>query len=185
MQSFECLALTQDSQAIILVFLFAVTIKGFTMTMHLALVLHLLGVVVWVGGMFFAYMALRPAAVDILEAPHRLRLWAATFSKFFPWVWVSIVAILASGYFIIFGLIGGFGNSAVYIHIMNGLGIIMMLIYFHVFFAPFSRLKKAVAAEDWQAGAAALAQARMLIGINLAIGLITIIVATAGRYFLQ
>ena len=154
------------------------------MTMHLALTLHILGVVVWVGGMFFAYMALRPAAVKVLQAPFRLRLWEAVFNKFFPWVWLSIIAILASGYFIIFALIGGFGSTGLYVHIMHGLGIIMMAIFFHVYFAPFNRLKKANATESWGLGGDALNQIRVLIAINLTLGLITIVVATAGRYFL-
>ncbi len=45
--------------------------------------LHLLAAVVWVGGMFFAWMILRPAAVDILEPPARLRLWLSVFKRFF------------------------------------------------------------------------------------------------------
>ncbi len=155
------------------------------MTMHLALTLHLLGVIVWVGGMFFAYMALRPAAVEILQAPFRLRLWEAVFKRFFPWVWLAIVFILGSGYYIIFGLIGGFANTAVYVHIMHGLGIVMVLIYLHVFFAPFNRLKKSNATESWEQAGAALAQIRWLIALNLTIGLIIVVVTTAGRYFLK
>ncbi|MEE9352414.1 MAG: CopD family protein [Thiotrichaceae bacterium] len=154
------------------------------MTMNLALALHMLGVVVWVGGMFFAYMALRPAAVEVLQAPFRLRLWEAVFSKFFPWVWLSIILILASGYYIIFALIGGFGSTGLYVHIMHGLGIVMLFIFLHVYFAPFNRLKKSNATESWEPGGKALGQIRVLIGINLAIGLITIIVATAGKNFL-
>ena len=38
------------------------------------LMAHILGVTVWVGGMFFAYMALRPASVELLETPERLIL---------------------------------------------------------------------------------------------------------------
>lgn len=155
------------------------------MSMSLALALHILGVVIWVGGMFFAHMALRPAAVEILQAPFRLRLWGAVFSRFFPWVWIAIIAILASGYFIIFGLIGGFANTMIYIHIMHGLGLIMVLIFMHIYFAPFNRLKKSVVSEDWEQGSAALAQIRLLVTINLLIGLITIIVATAGKFFIH
>ena len=35
--------------------------------MNLTLLLHVLSIVVWVGGMFFAYMALRPVAASVLE----------------------------------------------------------------------------------------------------------------------
>ena len=58
--------------------------------MAYAKLLHLLSVLIWVGGMFFAYMILRPAAVEVLEPPPRLRLWANVFGRFFPWVWASV-----------------------------------------------------------------------------------------------
>jgi len=60
-----------------------------------------------------------------------------------------------------------------------------MLLFFHVFFAPFKRLKRAVAAEDWQAGASSLAQIRVLIGVNLTIGLVVVAIASGGRYLLS
>ena len=53
-----------------------------------------------------------------------------------------------------------------------------------MFFAPFKRLKLAVAAEDWPAGASKLAQIRVLIGINLLIGLAVIAIASGGRFML-
>lgn len=147
--------------------------------MGIALLLHLLGVVVWVGGMFFAYMALRPVAASVLEPPQRLNLWAGVFAKFFPWVWLSIALILGSGLYMWMAL-GGMA-APVYIWVMIGLGIVMMLIFAHVFFAAFKKLKRAVAEQAWPAGGAALGQIRMLIGINLSIGLITIVVAIVGR----
>ena len=141
--------------------------------------LHLLGVVVWVGGMFFAYMALRPAAAQLLEPPQRLKLWNGTFSRFFPWVWLAVVLILSSGLYMIF-LLGGFGAVALYVNLMFGMGLLMMLIFAHVFFAAYGKLKRLVAAEDWKAAGAALAQIRMLVGLNLLLGLATVAVATLG-----
>ena len=151
------------------------------MAAQLAISAHILSVVIWVGGMFFAYMAMRPAAASILEPPKRLSLWLATFKRFFPWVWLAIITILASGYFIIFGVYQGFANTPIFAHVMNGLGTIMMLIFFHVFFAPYRRLTQAVNDQDWPAGGKALNQIRFLIGLNLLIGLITIVVATLGK----
>jgi len=96
--------------------------------MSLAIALHVLSVVVWVGGMFFAYMALRPAAVEVLEPPLRLQLWVATFKRFFPWVWASVILILASGYWMIFSYYNGFSGLPLFVHVMNGLGLLMMAI---------------------------------------------------------
>jgi uncharacterized membrane protein len=147
--------------------------------LSLALLVHLLGVVVWVGGMFFAYMALRPVAAAVLEPPLRLSLWAGVFGKFFPWVWLSIALILGSGLYMWMGL--GGASAPLYVVAMMVLGVVMMLIFAHVFFAAFKKLKRAVAEQAWPAGGAALAQIRMLIGINLSIGLITVVVAILGR----
>jgi uncharacterized membrane protein len=147
---------------------------------RIAVLLHILGVTVWVGGMFFAYMAMRPAAVQTLEPPQRLPLWAATFKRFFPWVWLCIIAILGSGLYRI-SLMGGFSAAGHHVLAMLTLGIVMMLIFFHVFFAPTRRLQRGVAAQDWKAAGAALAQIRVLIGVNLSIGIIVIFTATVGR----
>jgi len=146
-----------------------------------AFVLHLLSAVVWVGGMFFAYMALRPAAVDVLEPPLRLRLWVRVFVNFFPWVWTAVVTLLLTGYGMLFAFFGGMAGAPIYVHVMQGVGILMMLLFGHIYFAPFRRLKKAVAAEDWQMGGAQLAQVRQFVGLNLVLGLVVVLVASGGR----
>ena len=147
--------------------------------MNLTLFLHVLSVVVWVGGMFFAYMALRPVAASVLEPPQRLTLWAGVFGKFFPWVWASVVLILLSGLHMLMKL--GGAAAPHYALTMLALGVVMMLIFAHVFFAPYKKLKRAVGEQDWKAGGAALGQIRRLIGINLSLGLLTIVVVFLGR----
>jgi uncharacterized membrane protein len=149
-----------------------------------AVLLHVLAVVIWVGGMFFAYAILRPVAAGQLEPPARLTLWVGVFDNFFLWVWTSVIAILATGFWMIFAFFGGMGAVGLYVHVMLGLGSVMMLIFFHVYFAPYRRLKRAVAAQDWPAGGKALAQIRRLVGTNTLIGVVTIAVASGGRYFL-
>ena len=149
----------------------------------LIMVLHVLSVVVWVGGMFFAYMCLRPIAASQLEPPVRLQLWSGVFSKFFPFVWIAVVLLPLTGYMMINNLYGGMGNAPLYVHLMNGIGSLMIFIYLHVFFAPYQRLKRAVAILDWPAGGKALAQIRVLVGVNTALGLITIVIASGGRFF--
>ena len=151
--------------------------------MNLTLLLHVLSVVVWVGGMFFAYMALRPVAASVLEPPQRLTLWAGVFGKFFPWVWGSVVLILGSGLHMLMKL-GGMAAPH-YALTMLVLGVVMMLIYAHVFFAPYKKLQRAVGQQDWKAGGAALAQIRKLIGINLSLGLLTIVMVFVGRALLN
>jgi uncharacterized membrane protein len=152
--------------------------------MFLAVTLHLLAVVIWVGGMFFAWMALRPVAAKLLEPPLRMPLWSQTFTRFFPWVWAAVIALPVTGYWMIFNVFGGFQSLALYIHIMQGIGLVMIAIFLHVFFAPYRRLKKAVAAGNFGVAGKALGQIRRLIGINLILGLVLVVVASAGRYLI-
>ncbi|WP_018410626.1 CopD family protein [Methyloversatilis thermotolerans] len=145
----------------------------------LLLFLHIAGVVIWVGGMFFAYVCLRPVAAAQLEPPQRLTLWAGVFARFLPLVWGMVALILASGLAMMLAV--GMKAAPVHWHIMFGLGLLMMFIFMHVFFAPYRRLSRAVTASDWPAGGAALGQIRSLVGLNTALGFVVIAVATLGR----
>ena len=150
--------------------------------MSVLIALHVLAAVVWVGGMFFAYMALRPVAASLLEPPQRLALWNRVLERFFAWVWTAVVMLFVSGYWIVFGYFGGFGSVGVHVHIMHLLAVVMLLVYAHVFFAPYKRLQRHVDASEWPAAGEALAQIRGLVGTNLLIGLVLVAVASGGRW---
>jgi len=143
----------------------------------IAKTLHILAAVIWVGGMFFAYMALRPAAASLLEPPQRLSLWDGVFTKFFFWVWLSIITILLSGYHMIFSAFGGFAGSGMHIHLMHGMGLVMVMIFMHVYFAPYKRLKREVAQGNFPEAGKQLNMIRKLVAINMTIGLLTFIAA--------
>jgi len=144
--------------------------------MRVALFLHVISAVIWVGGMFLAYAAVRPAASEALEPPQRLRLWAGILRRFFRWVWAAVAVLLLTG----FSMMGEMARVPAYVQAMTGVGILMMAIFLHVYFAPFGRLKRAVAAEDWKAGGAALAQVRVLVGVNLLLGIFNVALAVLG-----
>jgi uncharacterized membrane protein len=144
--------------------------------------LHALAAVIWVGGMFFAYMALRPSVAE-LAPPERVALWARVFGRFFPWVWASVLVLLVSGFWIIFVEWGGFAAAGMHIHLMLLIGLIMMALFAHLFFAPFKRLKAAVAANDPTKAAGQIGQIRMFVAINLVLGLVTAAIGASGRYW--
>ena len=151
------------------------------MMMSIALSLHLLSAVIWVGGMFFAYVCLRPVAAQLLDPPVRFTLWSRVFTRFFNFVWPAIILLIVSGHGLI-SLNGGMSSVGKHVHIMLALGYLMFLLYGHLFFASFKRLKLAVAISDWEDAANRLNSMRKLIGINLSLGLITIVVASGGRF---
>ena len=151
--------------------------------MIIAMALHIVASVIWVGGMFFAYMSLRPVAATLLEPPLRLPLWVQTFGRFFPWVWASIIVLLGTGYWMVFAFFGGMKGIGLHVHIMQGLGILMMLLFFHVFFAPYRRMRQALDANDLPEAGRRLNQIRIVVGTNLILGLIVVVVAATGRYW--
>ena len=147
-----------------------------------ALILHALSAVVWVGGMFFAHQVLRPAA-GVLDPQPRLLLWSRIFGRFFTWVIVAIILLLASGYTLVFAGFGGFDKVGLHVHLMQGIGILMMVLFFHLYFAPWRRFRLAVAREDWAEGGRQLGQIRTIVTINLVLGLIVVAIGSSGRYW--
>lgn len=153
------------------------------MSYSLAFSFHLLAAVVWVGGMFFAHMVLRPSAVEELEPPQRLMLWVAVFGRFFFWVWIAVSIIIISGYWMIFDVFGGLsGLKAHYIQAMHIIGLTMSGIFAYIFFGPYQKLKKAVPNKEYFLGGELMNKIRQLVTTNLVLGLITIVIASGGKY---
>jgi uncharacterized membrane protein len=137
--------------------------------------LHVLAIVVWIGGMVFAHFFLRPAVAS-LEPPARLRLMHDVLGRFFRAVMVaSLLALLTGGW-----MMGSAAGAGVKLpwpwHAMAGLGLLMVAIFMHIRFALYKRLSRAVAASDWPAGGAALGQIRQWVSANLAIGILILLV---------
>jgi uncharacterized membrane protein len=152
------------------------------LTINIALALHILGAVIWVGGMFAAYVCLRPAT-GMLEAPQRLRLWRDFFARFFPWVWVSVLLLLASGYWMLLTSFGGFAQAPLYINLMQAIAWIMIVLFVWLFHGPWLAFKRAVDAQDWPATGRSLNLIRQIIMVNLPLGLIVTIIGGTGRYW--
>lgn len=143
--------------------------------------LHVLAIVVWIGGMVFAHFFLRPAAMQ-LPPPQRVPLMHGALGRFFAAVLVSVVIVLVTGLWMIGRVAketvqaGLAFNMPLDWTIMAVLGIAMMAIFGHIRFALFKRLSRAVSAQDWPAGGAALASIRTWVGVNLALGVLIIVV---------
>jgi uncharacterized membrane protein len=147
--------------------------------MALFKLIHLLAAIIWVGGMFFAYVVLRPAAIEVLDPPQRLSLWNAVFRRFFGWVWGAVAALLVSGLYVVY-LYGGIAQVGRHIHIMLATGLAMMLIYGYVFFACYVPFSIHVGKQRWKEAGELLGNIRKLIAVNLTLGLLTVCVAVIG-----
>jgi uncharacterized membrane protein len=147
--------------------------------------IHLLSLVVWVGGMFFAHVCLRPALAQ-LEGPQRLRLMTEVLRRFFAVVSVIVGLMVLSGAWMLVIAVrvelapGLHFNMPLDWYAMITLGIVMIAIYGHVRAVLFRRLQRAVQAQDWPAGAAAMEPIRKWVAVNLVLGMVVIVVMRLG-----
>jgi uncharacterized membrane protein len=139
---------------------------------NLLVFLHLAAAIFWMGGMAFMVLALRPAANAQLQPPQRLPLMLAVMRRFFAVVTASIVVLLATGAPLLMQAAGGQAPRGW--HVMAGLGVLMMLVFGHIFVSPFRRARAAIAAQDWPEGGKRMKQIALAVKVNLAIGWIAI-----------
>lgn len=144
------------------------------------LLLHLSGVIIWVGGMFFAHFCLRPVAVAQLPPPQRLAFLAAVLGRFFKVVALSIALILLSGFASLAST--GFAQAPLHWHVMAGLGLLMAAIFAVIYVVYFSRLQSAVAKQAWPVAGEAMNGVRVLVATNLSLAGLTLVVATLGSH---
>ena len=149
----------------------------------LAYSLHVLAALIWVGGMFFAWMILRPAAVTALEGPVRLKLWVEVFQRFFVWVWIAVVILPISGVGLLQMRFNGFETAPRYVQIMMGLYIVMVALFIRIQSLQLPELRKAVEAQAWADGAAVIGKIRRLVGCNLIVALVLVAIAAARPTF--
>lgn len=147
--------------------------------------IHLLSVIVWIGGMVFVQFFLRPA-VARLEAPERVRLMHEVLGRFFNAVLTIAGLVLASGGWMIGRMARQMAQAGVKFNmpvewmVMALLGVVMMLIFGHIRFVLFKRLSQAVTACAWPAGGAALASIRTWVMVNLGLGVVIVVVTLLG-----
>jgi uncharacterized membrane protein len=147
--------------------------------------IHLLSIIVWIGGMVFVQFFLRPAVAG-LEAPQRVRLMHEVLGRFFNAVLWAAGLTLASGLWMIGRVakqaVQSGGNFAMPLEwtVMAALGIVMIGIFGHIRFALYKRLSRAVTAAAWPAGGAALASIRTWVMVNLVIGVLIVVITLLG-----
>ena len=141
---------------------------------------HVLSVILWIGGMVFAHFFLRPAVAQ-LEVPVRLKLMHDVLGRFFQTVLVASLLTLASGVWMLGRVAkqavqsGGNFEMPLAWTVMAVLGVAMVAVFMHIRFVLFKRLGRAVATSDWAAGGAALARIRSWVSINLGLGVLVLL----------
>jgi uncharacterized membrane protein len=147
--------------------------------------IHLLSVIVWIGGMVFSQFFLRPS-LGTLEAPQRVQLMHQVLGRFFNAVLLSAGLVLLTGGWMIGRMARQMSQSGVKFNmpmewmVMASLGVLMVLIFGHIRFALYKKLTRAVNAQDWPAGAAVLANIRTGVSVNLVLGVLIVLVTLLG-----
>ena len=133
---------------------------------------HLAAGIVWLGGMALMIWALRPVAIAQLEPAQRLPLLGGVLSRFFKMVAACVVVLLVSGSIMLMGVDMALAPKGW--HVMIGLGSLMCLIFGHLFFGPFRKMKSALAAGELPVAGAQLAKIHPLVLLNLSLGWVAV-----------
>ncbi|MDK2778574.1 MAG: CopD family protein [Pseudomonadota bacterium] len=150
--------------------------------MSLIPALHALAAVLWIGGIFLAFMVLRPS-VAVLEPAQRVKLWEQVFSRFFRWVWIFIAVILLTGYGEIFVALGSMKAAPPYVHLMQAVGLFMVVLFAWMYFMPFKLFRRAAAAGQTETALKIInTNMRPVIAINLLLGICEVVIGVAGPY---
>lgn len=143
------------------------------------LLLHLLAAMAWVGGMFFAYFCLRPAAAEVLEPPKRLALWLATLSRFLRYMSLAVLVVLATGVTMLMS--AGVRGAPIGWHVMLTLGLVMAAVYAYIHLGLLPKLRAHCGAAAWPAAGQVMNSVRQLVALNLTLGVLVVVAAVSAR----
>lgn len=153
------------------------------MSIAIALTLHLIAINVWVGGMFFVVVVMS-RVIATLEPHQQLIIWHKVLARFFKLVWLAMVVLFISGFWMINGIYGGLGNAPLYILIMGLLALLMMTVFIITFFVPYQHFNQAIQTQDFETCQLKLETVRLLGKVNMVIGLCVVIVIGVGPHYL-
>jgi len=139
----------------------------------LVLAVHLIAMAAWVGGMVYALVVVRKA-LSVLDSAPRMQVHLITLKRFFLVVWHAVVLSILTGYAMIWDY-GGFAHLHWSINVMNLLGLVMTAVFLFLFFGPYRKLRRAIRPSP-----ELLARVRLLVTVNLVLGLGVIVVASVG-----
>uniref|UniRef100_A0A7C2ZI48 Copper resistance protein D domain-containing protein n=1 Tax=Hydrogenobacter sp. TaxID=2152829 RepID=A0A7C2ZI48_9AQUI len=125
------------------------------------LFLHLFFAIVWVGGMVYSLLFLRPSLREIAQEEQRGKFLKQVFSKFFLAVWLSIIVLFLTGMSLWHGYRKDFSDNSLF-HIKLFLFGLMVIIFTYIYFFLFRRNK--------------LSHIPNLIGVNLLLSILILLI---------
>jgi len=125
------------------------------------LFLHLFFAIVWVGGMVYSLLFLRPSLREIAQEEQRGKFLKQVFSKFFLAVWLSIIVLFLTGMGLWHGYRKDFSDNSLF-HVKLFLFGLMVIIFTYIYFFLFRRNK--------------LSHIPNLIGVNLLLSILILLI---------
>lgn len=100
--------------------------------------LHILSAIVWIGGMVFSLLFLKPSLKEISNEEQRKRFLHSVFLRFFGAVWLSIVLLFITGMGLWHGYRKDFSHNPLF-HAKLFLFTLMVIVFFYLFFFLFRK----------------------------------------------
>jgi len=148
----------------------------------LAIILHLVAINIWVGGMFFIIVVLG-RVVSTLDVPEQHRFWQKLLRRFFAWVWAAVMVLLGTGSAMILYRFNGLGQAPLYVLVMAGLGLLMVTVFLAIYFVFYQRFKQAMQQQDSESSRQQLKIIRWLGIVNMILGLCVVVAIGGGPYW--
>jgi uncharacterized membrane protein len=148
-----------------------------------AIILHLLGINIWIGGTFFSVVVL-PRALASLPLEEQHRILRRILRQFFFWVWLAMGLVIASGGWMVVNVFGQLQSLPSYVIAMITIAVTMMVVFVWMYFRPYQRYRQCYQAEDLSACQRQLKRIRLMSKINMLLGISVLVVIGTGLYFM-
>lgn len=139
--------------------------------------LHVIGAALWVGGLGYAIIVLRPSIAVLDQPAARIQLHLQSMKRFLRLTWHIMPLVLLTGWVMVFTLYGGFAALPWAVNAMQAGALIMTAIFLYLYFGPFRRFRRAI-----RPGPELIGRMRTLVTINLVIGVLVLVFASIGHF---
>ncbi|MFT8419782.1 MAG: hypothetical protein ABF636_13285 [Acetobacter sp.] len=142
----------------------------------LVLALHLISIIMWVGGGAYAAIVLRPS-LSLLDQTQRNSVHLQTMARFFKGLTHAIPTALITGWLLVLHE-GGFANAPWTTNAMQLLGLIMAVLFVRMYMGTYQKLRRAIRPQ-----AAGFDSVRKQVLIIVALGILAVLSACLGHPF--
>ncbi len=143
----------------------------------LVLSLHLLAMAAWLGGAAYTVLVMRPS-LGLLDGTQRSSVQLQTLTRYFRLVWHAMPVVLVTGWLMLAFPLGGFNDPDWHVQAMQGLGVVIALLFAYAYFKPLRKVRRAIRPQP-----ADFDRVRSLVSVNLYLGVLVVVIASLDHVF--